>query len=204
MAYLTREIQDRVPQGNPFGVQLAAGPDGRVDGSYEFFSNANSYIQFNNGDGGVLDVRYSITMLFWVYYDGANGPLFFYRVGPNVGVSFSIVETLPSVQFTDRDYNVLLEMGRSSQSLAGGWKFVGASYDGNTGEAKLWIDGVAVETTNIGGGVDLATQGNFIVGAHPSSPWYFKGRITQMRLYNISLLQEQVHEIMGKSHLQIL
>ena len=206
MTYGTREIQDRVPQGNSIGVQLAAGPDGRVNGSYEFFGNANSCIQFSNSDGGVLDVRYSITMLCWVYYDGQPGPFFVYSSGnmfSQFGMFFGISIYSLDFLFSDRDYSSFYSSQTNGSSiLAGGWKIVGASYNGATGEVKQWIDGVAVKTTSVTAGTDLATKGNVFMGAFNSLN--FKGRITQMRLYNIALSQEQVREIMGKSPLQIL
>lgn len=204
MAYGTREIQDRVPQGNPFGVQLAAGPDGRVNGSYEFFGNANSYIQFDNSDGGVLDVRYSITILCWVYYDGQDGPLFIYSPLPSrdQGFYFGFRRTKLLVVLADRSYSLFSIT--NAGALAGGWKFVGTSYNRTTGEAKLWIDGVAVQTEAATAGKDLATKDNVVMGVASIYGFYFKGRITQMRLYDIALSQEQVREIMSKSPLQIL
>ena len=175
-----------------------------MNGSYEFFGNANSYIEFNNSDGGVLDVRSSITMLCWVYYDGQDGPLFFYKKSSSQsGVFLAVVymgQLLLGLQ--DRGYDPIKEI-TSPSFLVGGWKFVGASYNGTTGEAKLWIDGVAVQTTSVRAGADLGTKDKARMGAEFTMNRNFKGMITQMRLYNISLSQEQVQEIMGKSHLQI-
>ena len=176
-----------------------------MNGSYEFFGNANSYIQFNNSDGGVLDVRYSITMLCWVYYDGQNGPFFSYSPWPSSSqhpLLFGVWKAKLYVLFVARNdtYFSVLNTG----ALAGGWKFVGASYNRTSGEAKLWIDGVAVRTENATAEKDLETKYNVVMGAAPLYRIFFKGRITQMRLYNISLAQEQVREIMGKNPLQIL
>ena len=75
--YQTREIKNRVPQGNPVGV--SDGPEGNSGGSYMFAGNSLSYIEFPNN--GALDVQHSITMLCWVYYTGADGPLFSYNKG---------------------------------------------------------------------------------------------------------------------------
>ncbi|CAH3155539.1 unnamed protein product [Pocillopora meandrina] len=44
-----------------------------------FAGNSLSYIEFPSN--GALDVQYSITMLCWVYYTGASGPLFNYNKG---------------------------------------------------------------------------------------------------------------------------
>ncbi|CAH3188395.1 unnamed protein product, partial [Porites evermanni] len=75
----TKEIKSRVAAGDASGVTLAPGPDGVPGGSYEFSGSSNSFIEFSNSEGGPLDVRYSMTMLCWVYYNSKDGPLFNYR-----------------------------------------------------------------------------------------------------------------------------
>ncbi|KAK2548238.1 hypothetical protein P5673_031643 [Acropora cervicornis] len=50
--YQTREIKDRTAPGIPSGVRLAPGPYGEEDGSFKFFGNANSFIEFPNSPGG--------------------------------------------------------------------------------------------------------------------------------------------------------
>ena len=70
-----------------------------------------------------------------------------------------------------------------------GWKFVGASYDRSSGETTLWVDVDEVETTNIGAGHKLATQGNVIMGESLES------KIAQMRVYNLALTREQIQTI---------
>ena len=80
-------------------------------------------------------------------------------------------------------------------NLAGGWKFVGASYDRSSGEAKLWVNGAVVQTLNIGAGLELATQDSVRMGAKSGNGNYFKGRIAQMRIYDRALNQEQIQAI---------
>ena len=77
----------------------------------------------------------------------------------------------------------------------GGWKFVGASYDRCSGEAKLWVNGAVVQTLNIGAGLELATQESIRMGVKTGDSRYFKGRIAQMRIYNRALSQEQIQAI---------
>ena len=86
-----------------------------------------------------------------------------------------------------------------STPLAGGWKFVGATYERSSGEAKLWVNGVAVQSTNMGAGIDLGTQSNAQMGASIERLDHFKGRIAQMRVYDVALTQEQIQEIYGKN-----
>lgn len=198
-AYGTREIQDRVPQGITSKVMLAPGPGGELNGSYEFNGTSNSFIEFSNSAGGVLDVRYSITMLCWVYYDGQDGPFFFYgKDRYKWGVHLATFQGELYARFHTRTYGSTSFFLRSTP-LEGGWKFVGASYDHTSGEAKLWVDGVAVYSLNNGANLELGTQDKVRMGVADSSSFgFFKGRITQMRVYDTALTQEQIQDIQGK------
>ena len=137
-------------------------------------------------------MRYSMTMLCWVYYDGKPGPLFSY--GSTWAVEFKVPsERKLSVHFRKRDYSDTTRLEHTN--LAGGWKFVGASYDRSSGEAKLWVNGAVVQTLNIGAGLELATQDSIRMGVKTGKGPYFKGRIAQMRIYNRALTQEQIQAI---------
>ena len=196
--YGTKEINNRVAQGVLGNVRLAPGPDGAANGSYEFLGISNSYIEFPNSAGRPLDVRYSMTMLCWVYYDGQGGPLFNYRTSGSWGVHLWVLEGHLFVRFTKRDYSLTQGL-KITAWVVGGWKFVGASYGRGTGEAKLWVNGVMVQTLNIGAGLDLATQDPIRMGAKIGDGKYFKGRIAQMQVYNAALSQKQIKAIMQKT-----
>ena len=150
----TKEVTNRTASGVPSGVRLAPGPDGKANGSYEFNGACSSYIEFPNSDGGALDVHYSMTMLCCLFYDGKDGPVFDYVAG--YAVHFWASHGKLFVTFNKRDNSPTAALLHTT--LAGGWKFVGASYNRDSGEAQLWIDGVMVHTLNIGEGLELATQ----------------------------------------------
>ena len=196
-AYGTKEVSNRVAQGVPSGVSLAPGPDGQAGGSYEFAGSSNSYIEFPNSAGGALDVRFSMTMLCWLYHGGQDGPLFNYKTSGAWGVHLWVGNGQLFVRFTRRDYS--FTEGLLHTALAGGWKFVGASYDGGSGEAKLWVNGAVVQTRNIGAGLDLATQDSIRMGVKAGDGRYFKGRIAEMQVYNVALTQEQVQAIQQRT-----
>ena len=196
-AYGTKEINNRVAQGVPSGVSLARGPDKQAGGSYKFAGNANSYIEFSNSAGGPLDVRHSMTMLCWLYHGGQDGPLFNYKTSGAWGVHLWVSSGQLFVRFTRRDYS--FTEGLLHTALAGGWKFVGASYDGSSGEAKLWVNGAVVQTKNIGAGLDLATQDSIRMGVKDGDERYFKGRIAEMQVYNVALTQEQIQAIQQRT-----
>ena len=197
--YRTRDIKDRTAPGIPSGVSLAPGPYGEEDGSYEFFGNASSFIEFPNSPGGALDVRYSMTILCWVYYDangGPQGPIFNYNAGEKYGVHFWVFDGLFFVRFNDRAFAESPKLHHTS--LAGGWKFVGASYDNETGEIKLWAEGVFKQTRNWGANKQLRTQGSVRMGVRENDNRYFKGKISQLQIYNEALSQQQILKIATK------
>ena len=174
----------------PRGVNLAPGPNGEADGSFEFYGTSNSYIEIPNSAGGPLDVLHSMTMLCWVYHNGQDGPLFNYKTSEYWGVHLWVEGGKLFVRFTKRDYSFTTALQHTA--LAGGWKFVGASYDRGTGNAKLWVNGAAVQTLNIGAGLSLATQDSIRMGAKIDDERYFRGRIAQMQVYDKALSPNQI------------
>ena len=196
-AHGTKEVNNRVGAGVASGVYTAPGPDGKPDGSYEFSGTVNSYIEFPNGGG--LDVKNSITMLCWLYPGGQDGPLFNYRNNGSWGVHLWVAQGKLYVHFKKRDYSTTVGLLHTPLKPEDGWKFVGASYDQANGDAKLWVNGKAVQTLNIGANLQLATQDNVRMGVRIDHPWYFKGKIAQMQVYNVALTQEQIKLIKGKT-----
>ena len=151
-------------------------------------------MEFPNNPGGPLDVRYSMTIVCWMYFDGKDGPLFHYGTSWNSGgVHFWVAEG-------DLFFRILRRADRSQTdflkypALTKSWKFVGASYNQTSGEVKLWVDG-NVHTLNVGAGLELATQDRVRVGAIIGDQRYFKGRITQVQIYNRTLTQEEIQTI---------
>ena len=178
---------------------MAPGPDGKAGGSYEFAGTVNSYIEFPNTKGGLLDVRYSMTMLCWVYYQDRNGPIFNYQTRRHSwGVHLWVVGGQLFVRFTKRGYSFTRELFHTP--LAGGWKFVGASYDRSSGEAKLWVNGEVVQTRYIGVRLDLATHGSIRMGVKDGDGRFFKGRIAQMQVYKEALSQQQIKALQQRTH----
>ena len=174
-------------------VCLVQGPDGRANGSYEFKGTQNSFIEFPNNLGGALDVRYSITMLCWLYYDG-QGPIFEYNPEGYWGVKLRLYTGELYVRFTNGYYSSSVYSIHTP--IAGGWKFVGASYNHTSGEVKLWVDGYEVYERKIRAGLRLSTYYKVRIGAN--NWWFFKGKIAQMRVYNLALTREQIQAVQEK------
>ena len=191
--YETREIDNRQTEGTPVGVSLAAGPDGHPGGSYQFSGKNNSYIEFPNKGG--LNAQHSITMLCWVYLEtsGISGPLFNYKAqnmfsGVNLSISFGKLVAR---------FNNDKELTTTQPLAAKQWHYVGSSYDNNTGNASLWLNGTKVVHKNIGAGITLDTKLDVRMGATASNDdqRYFTGRITAMQIFNIALTAEQINDV---------
>ncbi|KAL9971321.1 hypothetical protein ACROYT_G023832 [Oculina patagonica] len=192
--YDTREIENRQPQGTPVGVSLAAGPNGKAGGSYQFTGQANSYIEFPNNGG--LDVQRSITMLCWIYPENTAGPLFNYKASGSWGIHMWMVSPGKLfARFTKRDYQFTSALISNHVVALNQWHYVGASYDHNTGIASLWLDGEQVLQQNIGAGLTLATQDKVRMGVKTGDSRYFKGQIAAMQIYNVALTEEQIHAV---------
>ena len=108
------------------------------------------------------------------------------------GVHLWLASGLLFVQFAKRDYLSTQHLNHTPLKPEDGWLFVGASYDQANGDAKLWVDGKAVQTVNVGANLQLATQDNVRMGATVRDGRYLKGKIAQMQVYNVSLTQEQI------------
>ena len=71
-----------------------------------------------------------------------------------------------------------------------GWTFVAVSYSTTSAEAQLWIDGNMVNSTRLGTKVIWQDSQSLLLGGKG-----FKGKITQLMLFNLTLTQEQIQGI---------
>ena len=138
-------------------------------------------------------------MLCWLYPSNQNGPLFNYRNSGSWGGHLWVVWGKLFVQFTKRNHSPTQPLVHTPLKPEDGWKFVGASYDQANGHAKLWVDGKAVQTVNVGANLQLATQDNVRMGAIVRDGRYFKGKIAQMQVYSVALTQEQIKLIKDRT-----
>lgn len=196
--YKTKDVNNHQPEGKPFNVHLAAGPDGAPNGSYHFMGMEDSYIEFPNN--GSLDTKTSITILLWLYPENDNGPLFDYNA---TSQPFAVHFWLRYGYLISR----FASLGPDSQSTPVAsskpvkpeqWQFVGVTYSQKSGTVQFWMDGEPdiLILYNIGRIDRLATKGNVRIGVTPRDfKLYFKGRIAQVRVFDVPLTAEQVKSI---------
>lgn len=189
----TRDLSSKQnPAGIPSNVQLAPGPYGEPNGSYQFSGSSSSYIEFPNNGG--LDTRKSLTLLAWVFPENGDGPIFNYGTD-YFGVHLWVAADKLFCRFVSMAgvYALALITKVLERSM---WHFVGTSYDYESGLHKLWIDGKVYVVQSIGT-FEIDTQSNVRMGVMTGDNRYLRGRISCMQVYNKALTENEVHAVGG-------
>ena len=184
--YKATEKENRQPNGILGDVALATGPYNEPGGAYMFYGTRSSHIEFPNKGG--LDTRFSITMMCWVQHVGQGGPLFSYGVSATT-VSISIDRHLFFNEIVRRRY---FETRTYVGFPAGKWIHVAATYDHNSGNNSLYINGHLRRSRNIGTGYEIATASRRVRMGVKDDSIYFKGRIAEMKVYDVALNEAQI------------
>ena len=154
-----------------------------------FYGTRSSHIEFPNKGG--LDTRFSITMMCWVQHVGQGGPLFSYGVSATT-VSISIDRHLFFNEFVR---NISFETYPTRTYVgfpAGKWIHVAATYDHNSGNNSLYINGHLRRSRNIGTGYEIATASRRVRMGVKDDSIYFKGKIAEMKVYDVALNEAQI------------
>ncbi|XP_067056243.1 uncharacterized protein [Acropora muricata] len=185
--YETKEIENRINSGiKGDEVYLSLGPDGTQDGSYFFRGPGANSITFSYSK---LDTRFPITIVCWLYtYDDGNTKTEGFLQYKGIHLSANHKELKLSSTSNDQ-----LLTGTLAEK---GWTFVGVSYNEMTAEVKLWIDGNVVNSTTLTANFDSNGPQLLKLGGNN-----FKGKMTQLMLFNLTLTQEQTQGIKGRMKL---
>ena len=180
----TEEIERRTTPGVKGNeVYLSLGPDGTQDGSYFFRGPHAISITFSKSK---LDIGFPITIVCWLYTYDNNAETKGFLQYKGIHLSADHKELKLSSSSNDQ-----LLTGTLAQK---GWTFVGVSYNEMTAEVnlKLWIDGNVVNSTTLIADFDSRDRQLLELGGNN-----FKGKITQLMLFNFTLTQEQMQGIKG-------
>ena len=184
--YETKEIENRTTSGiKEHEVYLSQGPDGTQNGSYLFRGPQTNSITFPDSK---LDIGLPITIVCWLYtYDNnAKTEVFLQYKGIHLSANHKELK---------------LSSSSNDQLLTGtlaekGWTFVGVSYSKMTAEVKLWIHGNVVNSTTLIALFDSSGPQLPKLGGNN-----FKGKMTQLMLFNLTLTQAQMQRIKGRMKL---
>ncbi|XP_019624450.1 PREDICTED: uncharacterized protein LOC109470109 [Branchiostoma belcheri] len=176
------------------GVSLGNGVHGESEGAYSFSGSSTSYIEIPNN--GILDTRYSVTILAYVYPTGTAGPIVNYRIN-EFGVHFWQIETNKLfVRMVTRNHDLTDSIYPAKLNL-NQWNFVGATYSYPTGKVKAWHDGIEIGSLDVGT-FEIETQYDIRVGYLHGDPRPFEGRIACIQIYNIPLNGDQIRDAARK------
>ena len=185
-------------------VASAPGPDGTQGGSIHLRGTANSFIEIPNQAGSDLDTRTSITLLMHVFPVGNRGPILsFHEHGLGVQIWQEGLEDgkgILTARFVWRDFSQPPALTKAVLTI-NTWNFIGASYDHDSGIARLWHNGYVVDAKFIGRKMELATQFSIRIGAIASAgPGHcFQGRVRELHIFCESLGKEMVRTVGGIS-----
>ena len=200
--FTTSEEQNRAElRGSARNVVFTRGPHNEAQGAYQFSGNSNSYIEFPN-KGGILDLQHSFTLMCWVRPGGQDGPLFNYNKAGAWGVHIWVVNGKFFNRVTKYPNHAFLPAIISDQPLqVGKWVHVAATYNHLTGANSLYVNGVLSKTQNIGTGYRISTNDAAVrMGVKDGDSRYFKGAISQMRVYNVALTPEGILAVINQGN----
>ena len=189
VSYKTAEKENRQLSGILGDVGITSGPYNEPGGAYMFYGTVSSYIEFaNEGD---LDTRYSITLMCWVQPGGQDGPIFSYGVSGQT-VCMKIEDSRFFNRIVKRSFQTLTTITAAEILPVGKWVHVAASYDHNSGNNSLYINGHLRASQNIGTGYQIATATQKVRIGVKEGNSSFKGKIAEMKVYNFALNEAQI------------
>jgi len=193
--YKAAEKDNRQPKGIPRDVTITNGRYNEPGGAYMFYGTyRSSHIEFPNNGG--LDTRFSITLMCWVQPGGQDGLLFDYYVGSKAGTRMGILNGKLFIQIVKhRSFEQLPNITTAEVLPEGKWVHVAASYDHNSGNNSLYINGHLRASQNIGTGFEIATASR---GVQMGRSYYycyydcFRGKIAEVKVYDVALNEAQI------------
>ena len=187
--YKATEKENRQPNGILGDVAITTGPYNEPGGAYMFYGTRSSYIEFPNKGG--LDTRFSITMMCWVQHVGQDGPLFSYGVSATTVSIWIYQDGFFNSIVKHRSFRIWTIITYEGFT-AGKWIHVAASYDHNSGNNSLYINGHLRRSRDIGTGYEIATASRRVRMGVKDDSIYFKGKIAEMKVYDVALNEAQI------------
>ena len=154
-----------------------------------FYGTASSYIEFAN-EGG-LDTRYSITLMCWVQPGDKDGLIFSYGVSGHT-VCMKIENNRFFNRIVTRSFQTLTTIITAEVLPAREWVHVAATYDHNSGNNSLYINGHLRASQNSSTGYQIATATQKVRMGVKEGNSSFKGKIAEMKVYNFALNEAQI------------
>ena len=143
---LLLDISSNALTASHSGTSWMDGPFGLAEGAVLFLGSSDSYVEIP--EYSELDVQTSMTILAHIYPTLAqDGPIAYWDISGSEGVSFRLYDTSGlRLTWTERDQSVDLDGIVIAEGIItyDTWNFVAATYDYETGDASIYVDGVLV------------------------------------------------------------
>ena len=188
-------LKDLSGNGNDGELMGPKWGEGNPGGGLVFGGNApRDFVEIPDSES--LDLVEGLTVEMWVYLEawstaGGTGATkeTSYKVGPRDNKKVLIRMT------TDKQaWGAAVVHGKTEIPLKK-WVHIAGTYDGKSGEGKIYIDGVIDSEGKISGNIvpnnDVLWLGR---GAGP----FLEGRMDEVRISNIARSEEEIQELMNK------
>ena len=188
---LANDVSPHKAVGELVGTIFSPGINGEPGGSIEVQGRADSYIELSR-DAGNLNIKFSITILLYVYPLGSPGPIVNYKKDGH-GVQIYETDSALAARVIQRNYGRTKPVETDRRLQQDQWHFIGMTYNYSSGLIKLWQDGREVAFRNIGS-MQIATQFDVRIGARQIVNDYdfFRGRVACLQFYSTALTQREI------------
>ena len=190
-----KTVKDLSGKGNDGELMGTKWGDGNPGGGLVFGGNApRDFVEIP--DSKSLDLVEGLTVEMWMYLEawstaGGTGATkeTTYKVGPRSDKKVLIRMT------TDKHaWGAAVVAGKIDVPLKK-WVHIAGTYDGKSGEGKIYIDGVLDNEGKIGGNI---TPNNDVLWLGRGAGPFLQGRMDEVRISNIARSEQEIQELMNK------
>ena len=190
-----KTVKDLSGKGNDGKLMGPKWGEGNPGGGLVFAGNGpRDFVEIP--DSKSLDLTEGLTVEMWMYLEawstaGGTGATkeTTYKVGPR-----SDKKVLIRMTTDEKAWGAAVVAGKTDVPLRK-WVHIAGTYDGKSGEGKIYIDGVLDGEGKIGGNItpndDVLWLGR---GAGP----FLEGRMDEVRISNIARSEQEIKELMNK------
>ena len=190
-----KTVKDLSGKGNDGELMGPKWGEGNPGGGLVFAGNGpRDFVEIP--DSKSLDLVEGLTVEMWMYLEawstaGGTGATkeTTYKVGPR-----SDKKVLIRMTTDEKAWGAAVVAGKTDVPLRK-WVHIAGTYDGKSGEGKIYIDGVLDGEGKIGGNItpndDVLWLGR---GAGP----FLEGRMDEVRISNIARSEAEIQELMNK------
>ena len=190
-----KTVKDLSGNGNDGELMGPKWGEGNLGGGLVFGGNApRDFVEIPDSES--LDLVEGLTVEMWLYLEawstaggtGATKELA-YKVGPRNDKKVLIRMTTDALA-----WGAAVLAGKTDMPLKK-WVHMAGTYDGKSGEAKIYIDGVLDAEGKIGGNI---TPNNDVLWLGRGAGPFLQGKMDEVRISNIARSEQEIQELMNK------